>query len=218
MLWASFLQFFYPSRCRSCNILVTPEEFLCSSCLTQVKPVVSLYIPLTKKHVLRVYAAGAYQDPLRSMVLKKIGANMLASKQLGRFMVQMIPFQVIPCDILVPIPLHWTRYAHRGYNQATEMAKVIGRAVDSPVMQMLTRQKRTVFQSTLSGADRQDNVKDVFKIGWHYNMKDAEQFKGKNIVLVDDLYTTGATIKSAARALLVYQPKSITAVVACRAL
>lgn len=212
------LQFFYPSRCRSCNVIITPEAFLCSSCLALVKPVVSLHIPVTKKHVLRIYAAGAYQEPLRGLVLKKISSDLLASKQLGKFMCQMIPFHVIPCDILVPIPLHWTRYAHRGYNQAKEIAKVIGRHVNAPVMNMLVRHKRTVFQSTLSGDDRQDNVKDVFKIGYFYNMRNAEQFKGKNIVLVDDLYTTGATVKSAARALLAYNPASITVVVACRAL
>jgi predicted amidophosphoribosyltransferase len=133
-------------------------------------------------------------------------------------MVKMIPFDVIPCDVLVPIPLHWTRYACRGYNQATEMAKVIRQTVKAPVTPVLVRHKRTVFQSRLTGAERQDNVGDAFGVAWRYRNADTSSFKGKHIVLVDDLYTTGATVKSAARVLLTFQPKSITAVVACRAL
>ncbi len=217
-LLTSLLQFLYPSRCRSCLDLIPPQEFLCCSCLARVKPVVSLYVPITKKYVLKVYAAGAYQDPLRPMVLKKIGSDILASKQLGAFMLKMIPFAVIPCDILVPIPLHWTRYAGRGFNQATEMAKVIGRTIKAPVIPILARHKRTIFQYRLRGAERQDNLADAFGISWRYRMMGGNQFKGKHIVLVDDLYTTGATIKSAAKALLVYEPLSITAIVACRAL
>ncbi len=214
----SLLQFFYPARCRACFDLVPPKEFLCCSCLGRVKPVVSLYIPITKKYVLKVYAAGAYQDPLRQMVLKKIGSDILASKQLGAFMLNMIPFDVIPCDVLVPIPLHWTRYAQRGYNQATEMAKVIGKTIKAPVIPVLTRHKRTVFQWRLTGLERQDNVKDAFAISWRYRIKAGNQLKGKHIVLVDDLYTTGATVKSAARCLIAYEPASITAIVACRAI
>lgn len=212
------LQFFYPSRCRACSVLVQPKEFLCPSCLSLVKPVVSLYLPITKKQVLKVYAAGAYQDPLRSLVLKKLGADILASKQLGAFMVKMIPFDVIPCDVLIPVPLHWTRYASRGYNQAVEMAKVIGKAVDAPVLPLLARHKRTVFQSRLTSDERQHNVADAFDVSWRYYWSNKQFLQGKNIVIVDDLYTTGATVKSMARALLAFQPQSITAVVACRAL
>lgn len=215
---ALILQFFYPSRCRSCSVLVPPTEFLCLSCLSLVKPVVSLYMPVTKKQVLKVYAAGAYQDPLRSLVLKKLGSDILASKQLGAFMVNMIPFNVIPCDVLVPVPLHWTRYAGRGYNQATEMARVIGKSVNAPVIPLLARHKRTVFQSRLTSDERQENVADAFTVSWRYQWFNKQSLQGKHIVIVDDLYTTGATVKSVARALLPFQPQSITAVVACRAI
>ncbi len=214
----TLLQCFYPARCRSCNELIPPEDFLCCTCLATVKPVVSLFVPLSKKYVVKVYAAGAYQNPLRPLVLKKIQADLLASKQLGCFMVNMIPFDVIPCDILVPIPLHWTRYAIRGYNQAHEIAKVIGKSINAPVHGALARHKRTVFQARLTGTERQGNVDDAFSLAWRYRLGNKNQIHNKHVVIVDDLYTTGATIKSAARALVPYQPASITAVVACRAL
>lgn len=212
------LQFFYPSHCRSCGCLVLPDAFLCTTCLSKGKPLVSLYIPLTKKYVMSVFAAGAYQDPLRSLVLGKLSSDLLASKQLGRFMIDMIPFQHIQCDLLIPIPLHWSRYAHRGYNQATEIARVIGKKIRTPVKPILARHKRTAYQSTLAKADRQKNVQAVFKINWLYSKKCGESIKGKHIVLIDDLYTTGATLKNAAHILLPYEPASITAVVACRAI
>lgn len=199
-------------------MLVPSPEFLCPACLSLVKPVVSLYMPITKKQVLKVYAAGAYQDPLRSLVLKKLGSDILASKQLGAFMVKMIPFNVIPCDVLIPVPLHWTRYACRGYNQATEMARIIGKSVNAPVVPLLARYKRTVFQSRLTSEERQGNVADAFTVSWRYRWLNNQSLQGKHIVIVDDLYTTGATVKSVARALLAFQPQSITAVVACRAL
>ncbi len=214
---ASALEFFYPSNCRSCSALVPAKKFLCCSCFALVKPVVTLYVPVTKQQNLSVYAAGLYEEPLRSMVLKKMRSDILACKQLGSLMVQMIPFHAIPCDILVPIPLHWARYSQRGYNQATEMARIIGRSLDIQVVPFLTRRKNTTFQSRLTSAERQENVNAAFGVCWRSRLWADKHYTGKHIVLVDDLYTTGATVKSAAHALLAYKPKSITVVVACRA-
>lgn len=210
------LQLVYPAQCRSCSALVSPEKFLCNKCFASVKPVVSLFIPVHKKRILKVYAAGAYQDPLRSLILKKISSDLLASRQLGTFMLDMIPFDVIQADLLIPVPLHWTRYAKRGYNQAHEMAKVIGDHLNIPVLQLITRKRRTQFQAHLAAQDRQKNVEAAFKISWWYTTSIKNYVAGKNIVLVDDLYTTGATLKSMAQLLTAYEPKSLSAVVTCR--
>jgi len=150
--------------------------------------------------------------------LRKAAADPLASEQLARLIVSLTPINTIPFDYVIPVPLHWTRYAHRGYNQAAVMAKVVARACDVPVLNALKRIKRTPFQSTLNVKARQENVRNVFALRRFFSRNVKETLQGKRILLVDDLCTTAATITSAARALLPARPAEISAVVACRVL
>ncbi len=115
-------------------------------------------------------------------------------------------------DIITSIPLHWTRYASRGFNQAQEMAQVIAHKRKVPVVHLLKRVKKTAFQFELAASSRGTNVKNAFELC----IVDTQRYKNKHILLVDDLMTTGATIREAAKELLKLQPRKITVVVACR--
>ena len=122
-------------------------------------------------------------------------------------------------DYFVPIPLHWSRYAHRGFNQAHIIAKYLSKQTHTPMANLLMRSKKTLFQSRLKMSDRQGNVENVFSLHpWYTWRSELEKFKGKHLMLVDDLCTTGSTLKSAARALQVLKPASVNAIVCCRGL
>ncbi len=97
-------------------------------------------------------------------------------------------------DLLVPVPLHTRRLKERGFNQALLLARAFP---DTPVArEALVRVRHTVPQSGLNPKERRENVKKAFAV------PRPEEVKGKKIVLVDDVYTTGATVKECARVLL----------------
>ena len=120
-------------------------------------------------------------------------------------------------DYIVPVPLHWARYAARGFNQAHEMAKVIGSVRNKPVRRVVRRVHKTAFQSSLSSKERQENVKSAFDIHYWYKLTGTDFLKNKHVLIVDDLCTTGATLVHVAKVLAKFKPASLTAFVGCRA-
>lgn len=207
----------YPPFCRACQIPIGRKQIFCALCNEQIKRVACSFIPVTKKYALAVHALSGYTDPLRRLVLRKMNGDLVASKQLGHLMGEKLYRLSLDADYLVPVPLHWTRYAWRGFNQAHEMAKVISKQSGVPVLNCLKRVRRTRFQSRLPIDQRAQNVKSVFVIKQRYGNSLQEIWKNKKILLIDDLCTTGATLKSTARVLVNYRPKSVSALVACRA-
>ncbi len=100
-------------------------------------------------------------------------------------------------DYLVPIPLHRRRFAERGFNQSVGIAKELGAVRNMPMHDMLCRKRYTNQQALLSQQERQENMQDAFAL---LPKKEALIY-GKRILLVDDVYTTGATMQSAAAVL-----------------
>lgn len=98
-------------------------------------------------------------------------------------------------DTIVPVPLHWRRRVARGYNQAEVLAKALGRRVGIPVETSLVRRvKNTKPQKKLSHGERNRNLKDAFCVKkWKKGVK--------NILIIDDIYTTGNTINEVAKCL-----------------
>lgn len=217
------LQVLYPSFCYSCRNVFSQKimpptrrhVLLCESCEKKIIPISTFELDITKKNSITVYAVSAYVDPLRSLILKKSYSELLASRALGLLMYEKSGIKN-NFDYIVPVPLHWTRYARRGFNQAGEMARVLGKKMGVPVVDVVRRARRTKFQSSLSFVLRQKNVENVFDVRRRYRDIFTMMLQDKDILLVDDLFTTGATIKNVARVLLEGYPKSITVVVACR--
>ncbi|MBI2990480.1 MAG: ComF family protein [Candidatus Magasanikbacteria bacterium] len=103
---------------------------------------------------------------------------------------------LFPIDYCVPIPLHKRRYAERGYNQSYIIAQSFNRHLPFQLRSdFLLRFLKTKQQAILSKEERKRNVADAFRV-----TKPVET-KGKSILLVDDVYTTGSTMQAAARAL-----------------
>lgn len=102
------------------------------------------------------------------------------------------------CDAVLPVPLHWTRFTSRKFNQSAELARHLAHLSDRPLLpSTLKRVKRTSRQVGLTAKGRKDNVRAAFAIASGH---EGDVF-GKRLVLVDDVYTTGATVSSAAAAL-----------------
>ncbi len=203
-----------PPYCMACKKFLSKRDVFCEICIKLIKPIVSHDLKVTDTLSVKVFAIGPYADPLKQLILAKSWSNVVASRQLGQLMWQMTYIKNAPFDVIVPIPLHWMRYSWRGYNQAEEMAKVLSAYSHKPVINLLKRTRYAPFQSAVTPDRRVENVKDVFVL----NMKDEGRsaFKGKHLLLVDDLLTSGATIRAAAKELNKLKPASITVIVASR--
>ena len=99
-------------------------------------------------------------------------------------------------DVLIPVPLHKSKLRKRGYNQAEIIAKSIGTFLDIPVdSQLLNRKKKTLAQKELNDKERLKNLENAFIIG-------EKVVKYKNVIIVDDIYTTGTTIDACSKILI----------------
>jgi ComF family protein len=105
-----------------------------------------------------------------------------------------------PWDALVPVPLHVLRLRERGFNQARELARTLGQRVSLPCWDVLVRNKETTSQTYLERHQRLRNMRKAFHLkqpDW-WGRFDVE---GKNLLIIDDVFTTGATTDACARVL-----------------
>lgn len=207
-----FLFCFFPSICAYCKLFLSAPDIFCSDCKKKIIRVVSKQIDVTPSFSMTVFAISDYKDPLKKLILAKSWSDSLASYQMGELLWEMTHIQNLDYDVIVPIPLHWTRYAWRGFNQAHEIARVISTKKKVPIKYLIKRHKQTVYQSAIPSTARIENVKDAFVLNDAY----AQLYEGKHILLVDDLMTTGSTLRSAAKVLLKLKPRRITVAVVCR--
>jgi ComF family protein len=210
----------FPDDCRLCtrplrNLSRVP---VCSSCLTSVSPLSSEHscrlcqtpfvdaFPLDDQGVCArcrrgevgfdaAYSFGSYEASLRDLIrLFKYSQIESLAKPLGRMMVRAIPSHQ-RFDAVVPMPMHWYRRWRRGFNQAELLAQPVARAYGLRVNHQLRRVRLGKVQAGLSGAERRTNLKNAFRV------RNSERLRGKRILLVDDVLTTGSTLHAASSAL-----------------
>lgn len=161
---------------------------------------ISYYEPFADAVALYFYKEG-YKDISKAV---KYRANLplgrYAGSRLGSLMAQSSIYADV--DLVVPVPLHWTRRLKRGYNQADVIAHAIaaelGAATDS---KLLVRASRTQSQAKISQEEREANVKGVFAVDMKRLQHILSCSNPKHILLVDDVFTTGATLSEAHRSL-----------------
>lgn len=213
-LFGSMEQLINPPFCAVCKQFNIPHgALLCQTCSAKIQPIVSYDVVLSSTYTMTVFALSAYQEPLKSLVLAKMYGDIAISAELGTLLWQQSYIRHVHPDIWVPVPLHWRRYAARGYNQAHEMAKTLSAESGCAVRELVRRKKHTKIQAGLSADGRHENLAGAFELAAGV---DHAAYRDKHIVLVDDLYTTGATLKQAARVLMQLKPKRISALVVCR--
>ncbi len=209
--WSSFTHLLYPQLCVACNAALTTSanQCFCFKCRAEVDHVDFDY---QQNEVLdrlwgRVHlesAASLYYFKKKSPVQwalhhLKYGNQPEIGKRLGRLLGQKLLKS--PCfqgiDGIVPVPLHPLKERLRGYNQSMAFALGLAESMQAPVLgRVLVRNTFTDSQTRKHRSDRFESVGEVFSI------VRPDQVKGKHLLLVDDILTTGATIEFCGNALL----------------
>ncbi len=200
--FTALLDLLYPVRCGGCS--EAGKGVWCEVCDAAVR---RLYPPLQTRTValqsphagiaMEVTSAAIYAEPLRDGIhaFKYDGSRDLAAP-LARFMIEAWANGGLQADLLVPVPLHPRRKRERGYNQsallAKQMSSVLGVVVDQ---QAIRRLRYTDQQAILAHEERRHNVQGAFRA-------EPARSNGKHIMLVDDVFTTGATLSECAATLL----------------
>ncbi len=237
------LDVLYPPRCVVCRAWTSPGECFCAQCRAGVIPVPKPWCkhcggPAILDDEPCVHcagerypafmwstAAGLYQGTLRHAIHAfKYRRYLQLSKPLAGLMAEALDNSdcpllerdvdgvVTPFDMIVPAPLHPSRERYRGFNQAELLARELGAALGVPVRtDVLRRVRATSTQTALSRTERAENVVGVFEaIG-------PVAVEGQSILLVDDVLTTGATMRDASRVLQNSGARRIGVVTAARA-
>lgn len=192
------LHHFSPPFCIKCRSFLDERLGLCDPCLSQLHSITSTHLSLTRTREIKVFALARYEDPIKSLILKKSHGDISAAVALGHLTARFIQNLNVDFDCVVPVPLHWRRYAWRGYNQAEEMARVIAQRSGRPLINAVKRVRYGPFQARVASDARDDNVRNAFVL----SAGAKEALIGKRILLVDDLMTTGATLRAVSRSLL----------------
>jgi ComF family protein len=191
-----------PPCCRTCGDplpswrTISLEEASCPRC-RRVRPPIAL-----------ARAIGPYEGSLRAIVhaLKYDRRPTLARHLAARLRAAGADV-LAGADLVVPVPLHGSRERARGFNQARELARHLG----MPVAEAVARTRKTASQADLPAARRHANVRGAFRV------VRADLTRGRTIVLIDDVSTTGATLHACAAALLDAGSKEVRGLVAAKA-
>lgn len=206
-----FVSLFYPSYCLACSqSLVKGEEIVCTGCLLDM-PKTNYHKadknPLLERLLLRMplkQAFAYYHFKKGSKVQELLHALKYHNHpEIGVKIGRVMGYELVKegfentFDIIVPVPLHPSRRRMRGYNQSEELAKGLSEILKIPYTENFVKRRiKTQTQTRKTKLNRWQNVRDVFE------MKDQGDVKGKRVLLVDDVVTTGATLEACANPLL----------------
>ena len=182
----SIIDLVFPPRCGVCGAV--GQEDICPECVKKINFL---------RPTAFVHSVGAYEGVLKSAILRfKFKKKTNLADPLGVLMVKYLSrhLDMNKIDLVVPVPLHQSRFNERGFNQSELLSHVITRYYDVPTVSgMLFRTRRTFPQFDLPKKERFKNIKGAFEV------KGSALLKEKNVLLVDDIYTTGSTISECTR-------------------
>ncbi len=216
----SIVNFVFPPQCYVCKKILESEDGLCFECLSKInfitKPRCSCCgIPfefniegknkklLCPKCMLKYYrfdeciSSVRYDDISKKIILPfKHGDRTNFAKFMAKIMYTSGKSIIEKSDIIIPVPIHFTRMLKRKYNQSSLLCKFIGKRSNKPVLySLLIRKHATASQGHFSLTQRKQNILGAFTI------KNPDKIKGKNILLIDDVFTTGATVNECSKIL-----------------
>lgn len=213
-------EFFFPPHCLICDEILPLEERegkVCASCANQIPFLLGeqcgccgrtiTHEPYCRRCKAEDFpftkgtAAFSYETMRKQISLFKFHGYRYDGAELGVLMAQYLekqyPEWILWADYMTAVPLHPKKEKHRGFNQADLLCKKIAEQtgmIYEP--HILRRTVHTKPQSKLDAAERRENLKNVF------DLYDKKQVEGRKILLVDDIFTTGTTLKECTRVLM----------------
>jgi ComF family protein len=195
-----------PPSCAACDAPLRRRAVLCAACSAAVEPA-------GPAQTGEVVAFGSYGGPLALALRRlKYGDRPDLAGPLGDLLRRAARDAGLRADLVIPVPLHPARLAERGYNQAALLGGAAARELGAPLSpRAMRRTRHTPQQARLDRARRLENVAGAFEV------RAPARVRGRRVVLVDDVTTTGATLAACAEALRGAGAASVTALVVARA-
>jgi ComF family protein len=212
-MWKTILDLLFPITCLGCG---REGKFICFNCFKQMSlnkktpfrfnaksSLSGLIIASHYKHLLVKQAIHRYKYDFVQDLAKPLGQLMINRLNLVLETSQ----ESFKNPLLIPIPLHPKRLRWRGFNQAELLTLEVSQKLKIPLANnILIRSKYNLPQANIKNSlERKENVKQAFQI----NPDFKDNLKNKTIILIDDISTTGATLKEAAKTLRSLKPKTI---------
>lgn len=217
---------FFPKNCLNCG---KERRYFCESCANSLFFMDSRFCPFCGKlsdmfsvcsacrgnvRAEKVFSVLSYGHPLSRKIIKNFKYRYLRglARDLDplfrRFFEKFGTLLDKNGAALVPVPLHWYKECERGFNQAEELAEIIGNIFSLPVMRDIVKKShRTKNQAELGPLERRDNLRGAFEI---------KKTPPESVILVDDVFTTGETAKELALALSLAGAKKIQIITLAR--
>jgi len=226
---------FYPALCAVCHGPVTRGEYVCQDCLDKAQRIVAPFCAKCSEPFSgaidgeftcancahRILAFDAAVSAYRSRgVVRFVILQFKYNRQLHlRHPVAEWLFEAMNddrlrdrnFDCIVPVPLHSARFRERGFNQAELLGKILGQRINLTLSRALERTRYTTTQTAFDRIDRMENLRGAFRLRKRIDVR------GLQVLLVDDILTTGSTLSECARVLREAGALSVYAVTAARA-
>lgn len=209
----------FPPVCAGCRRQVAEPGVLCGACWSKLRFIERPYCavlgtPFTQDFGPGFLSAEAIANPppfarARSAVIYsgvareavqalKFGDRTDVAPWMARWMVRAAADVVADAEIIVPVPLHWTRFLRRRFNQSAELARAVAKQSGKRFEPTAVRRLRATRQQVgLLASQRAENVRAAFRVP-----EEAEVLvAGRRVLLIDDVFTTGATVEAVTRAL-----------------
>ncbi|MDD4531812.1 MAG: ComF family protein [Candidatus Pacebacteria bacterium] len=205
-----FWDLIFPKKCINCK---KEGSYLCEDCLSlkEINPYrYCLCERMEKKdkcdvcknrYLDKLFSAASFENRILKEAVHKFKYGYIKdlSHPLSILILSHLQILEVNLDqsvIIIPVPMTDKKKRRRGFNQSEEMAKIISRATGIPLLSdVLIKNKETAPQMELNKKERMENIKKCFEI------KNQEKIKGKTILLLDDVYTTGSTMEECAKKL-----------------
>lgn len=204
--------------CPRCVALFPALPALCARCAEPLPVSVGADCPACMQQSLdftRVVVAWAWGRPLSGLIKRfKFNGDRLLGQDLAHLLAKHVGGELsglLPQpDCVVPMPLHPSRLRERGFNQAQLLAKAVSDQAGWPLLLAAKRVRATPAQSGLKRAERQRNLRGAFAV--------VDSVKGRNVLIVDDVMTTGSSVQALSRELVKAGAASVQVVVICKVL
>lgn len=202
----NLLEFIYPNVCGFCNKIC--KEEICNKCRMKIKKYqINIVIKPPNRYFNELISIFKYEGIIREKILQyKFNDKAYMKNTFAKIILKnkKVCGLLKKYDIIIPVPIHKSRKAQRGYNQTQLIASKLAEYIDIEFCNnVLVKNKNTIAQSKLNRKKRIENIKGAFDI------LNLEKVQGKNVLLFDDIYTTGSTANECSRILKTAGAKTV---------